>query len=159
MMLWLNSCVGLLLPVAMVHIKCKHTLCCMQKITQKNVNNMLFLVTSIHFGIHNPVPSWYCRCCVGDWYKLLSVMHTHLLPTPRRSSQGVDQCECDGSWHSQKSSYRIISRTAQHVRGSTSSCSCAGGGWACVCMLNEVRGCCMVVTGLCTVCVHAGLNC
>ena len=27
-MLWLNSCVGLLLSVAMVHINCKHTLCC-----------------------------------------------------------------------------------------------------------------------------------
>ena len=81
----------------MADISCKHTLCCMQKITQKN--NMLFLAISIHFGIHNPVPSWYCRCCVGDWYKLLSVMHTHLpaysTPLPS-SSQVVDQCECDG---------------------------------------------------------------
>ena len=81
-MLWLNTCMGLLLAVAMAHINSKHTLGCMQKIAQKNC--MLFLVTSIHFGIHNPVPSWYCRCCVGDWYKLLSVMHTHL---PAYSSQ------------------------------------------------------------------------
>ena len=76
MMLWLITCMSLLLPVAMAHINCKHTLRCMQKIAQKN--NMLLLVTSIHFRIHNPVPSWYCRCCVGDWYKLLSVMHTYL---------------------------------------------------------------------------------
>ena len=121
MMLWLNSCVGLLLPEAMAHINCKRTLCCMQKIRQKN--NMLFMVTSLHFGNLNPVPSWYSRCCVGDWYKLLSVMHTHISsPTPRSSSQGVDQCECDGSWLSQKSDEcRIIGRTTQCVRGSTSS--------------------------------------
>ena len=146
----------LLLPEAIAPINCKHTLCCMQKIRQKN--NTLFMVTSTHFGILNPVHPWYCRCCVGDWYKVLSVMHTHLPPTPRSSSQGVDQCECDGSWLSQKSDEcRIIGRTTQRVRGSTSSCSCAGGGWACVCVLNEVRGCC--VAGLCTMCVHAGLNC
>ena len=95
MMPWLNTCMSLLLPEAMVHINCKHTLCCMQKITQKS--NTLFLVTSIHFGIQNPVPSWYCRCCIGDWYKLLSVMHTHLLAYSLSSSLGVDQCECDGS--------------------------------------------------------------
>ena len=61
MMLWLNTCMSLLLPEAMADISCKHTLCCMQKIAQKN--DMLFLVTSINFGIHNPVPSWYYRCC------------------------------------------------------------------------------------------------
>ena len=47
------------------------------------------------------------------------------------SSQGIDpmQCECHGSWHSQKSDvFLTISRTTQRVRGSTSSCSCAGGG-------------------------------
>ena len=156
MILRLNTCMSLLLAVTLAHIHCKHTLGCMQKITQKN---KLFLVTSIQFGMHNPVPSWYCRCCVGNWYKLLSVMHTHLPAyTPLSSSQGVDQCECDSFGHSQKSDEcRIIGRTAQCVRESTSSCSCASGGWACVCVFNEVRGCC--VAGLCTMCVHAGLNC
>ena len=51
------------------------------------------------------------------------------------SSPGIDpmQCECHGSWHSQKSDVCLtISRTTQRVRGSTSSCSCAGGGWPCV---------------------------
>ena len=52
------------------------------------------------------------------------------------SSQGIDQtqCECHGSWYSQKSDvFLTISRTTQCVRGSTSSCSCAGGGWPYVC--------------------------
>ena len=45
------------------------------------------------------------------------------------------QCECHGSWHSQKSDvFLTISRTTQCVRGSTSSCSCAGGGWPYVCV-------------------------
>ena len=47
------------------------------------------------------------------------------------SSQGIDQmqCECHGSWHSQKSGVCLtISRTTQCVRGSTPSCSCAGEG-------------------------------
>ena len=55
-----------------------------------------------------------------------------------RSSQCIDpmQCECHDSWHSQKSDvFPTISRTTQCVRGSTSSCSCAGEGWpyGCVC--------------------------
>ena len=37
----INTCMGLLLPEAMAHINCKHTICCMQKISQKN--NMLFV--------------------------------------------------------------------------------------------------------------------
>ena len=42
LMLWLNTCMSLLLPVAMAHINCKHTLCCMQKITQKNNSYVVF---------------------------------------------------------------------------------------------------------------------
>ena len=83
----INTCMILLLPEAMAHINCKHTISCMQKIAQKN--NMLFMVTSIHFGILNPVHPWYCRYCVGDRYKLLSVMRTHL---PTYSSQLHSRC-------------------------------------------------------------------
>ena len=46
------------------------------------------------------------------------------------SSPSIDpmQCECHGSWYSQKSDvFLTISRTTHHVRGSTSTCSCAGG--------------------------------
>ena len=56
-----------------------------------------------------------------------------------RSSQCIDpmQCECHDSWHSQKSDvFLTISRTTQCVRGSTSSCSCAGEGWPYVCVCS-----------------------
>ena len=56
------------------------------------------------------------------------------------SSQGIDQtqCECHGSWYSQKSDvFLTISRTTQCVRGSTSSFSCAGGGWPYVCVCAQ----------------------
>ena len=67
------------------------------------------------------------------------------------SSPGINpmQCECHGSWHSQKSDvFLTISRTTQRVRGALppvpvlvedgpmSVC-------VCVCVLNEVRGCCV----------------
>ena len=78
------------------------------------------------------------------------------------SSQGIDQmqCECHGSWHSQKSDvFLIISRTTQRVRGSTSSCSCVGRGWpyVCMCSMRYMRLlCCRSVHHAC---VHACLNC
>ena len=58
------------------------------------------------------------------------------------SSSGIDpmQCECHGSWHSQKSDVCLtISKTThdQCVRGSTSSCSRAGGGWPYVCVCAQ----------------------
>ena len=79
------------------------------------------------------------------------------------SSQGIDQmqCECHGSWHSQKSDVCLtISRTTQRVRGALPPVPVlVEDGPMCVYVLNEVRGCC--VAGLCMhhACVHACLNC
>ena len=69
------------------------------------------------------------------------------------------QCECHSSWHSQKSDvFLIISRTTQCVRGALPPVPVlVEDGPMCVCVLNEWRGCC--VAGLCTMCVHADLNC
>ena len=56
------------------------------------------------------------------WLVQIALCHSHTFPRlllVYSSSQGVDQCECDGSWHK----CRIIGRTTQCVRGSISPVS------------------------------------
>ena len=109
--LWLwHTCMNYVLEYVMLYAKdsIKEQTCC-------------FLVTSILWESQSRALMVLQMLVIGT---NCSLSCTHISPpTPCSSSQGVDQCECDGSWHSQMSDEcRIISRTAQGVRGRTSSC-------------------------------------
>ena len=84
--------------------------------------------------VHSTVPSAMqgLQWLLGDFWTLLFVIIAHsspllLLSAPLKVLTNVNMT-VPGRVRRVTSSYRIISRTTQHVRERTSSCSCAGGG-------------------------------